>query len=459
MLTLTIQSIETTPARFNTYLIKSIIALCPLFDDPVMTQAQATSEDFLLAAKKGELCALRQLLISCGLVTRVTELIHELQRERGLSNIYLVSDGQRFSQQRLDELTATDEAVDNFRTSISALNPGEPSAASVRLFSSIAFVLHHLESLSVLREQVTSKQISATENTQVYGRLIAGLLAVVFEAADISDDPDITRALVAMFNFVQGKEYAGQERAAGLIGYTAGTFSSKLQEQLHAVQEAQRRCFDVFNQFARTLPQAQWRQLESDEATHELARLRLMIDRFRSGDSLPTAISEVWYEIATRRIDAMQVIEKDLASELLKLCEDKIERAEEDLRLHDEHLKLLAAADAPPASPLAAFGEVNSDSGLGVTPGVNAKIARSISELVQDQAERLQRISSELAEARQALDERKLIDKAKGLLIQSKGITEEEAYRQLRQAAMDNNKRMVEVAMNVISVAGMLKGQ
>ncbi|MEK9766174.1 MAG: nitrate- and nitrite sensing domain-containing protein, partial [Thalassolituus sp.] len=288
-----------------------------------MTQATVTSEDFLLAAKKGELCALRQLLISCGLVTRVTELIHELQRERGLSNIYLVSDGQRYSQQRLDELTATDLAERNFREAITALKPEEPSAASVRLFSSIAFVLHRLESLPALREQVTSKQINATENTQIYSRLVAGLLAVVFEAADISDDPDITRALVAMFNFVQGKEYAGQERAWGLIGYTAGTFSSKLQERMQAVQEAQRLSFDVYTQIARTIPQAQWRQLESDEATHELSRLRLMIDRFRSGDSLPTAISEVWYEIATRRIDAMQTIEKDLASELLTLCEAK----------------------------------------------------------------------------------------------------------------------------------------
>ena len=107
-------------------------------------------------------------------------------------------------------------------------------------------------------------------------------------------------------------------------------------------------------------------------------------------------------------------------------------------------------------SPLSVLPEDSAKSAMNVAPGVNIKLARSIYELVQGQAERLQRISEELIEARQALDERKLIDKAKGLLIQSKGITEDEAYRQLRQAAMDNNKRIADVAANVISVAEML---
>ena len=73
------------------------------------------------------------------------------------------------------------------------------------------------------------------------------------------------------------------------------------------------------------------------------------------------------------------------------------------------------------------------------------------------QAQRLQRISEELNEARQALNERKTIEKAKGILMQSQGLDEDQAYKQLRQAAMDNNKRILDVADNVISVAEMLR--
>ena len=415
-----------------------------------------TTEDFLLAAKRAEISSLHQLLVSCGLVTKVTELIHELQRERGLSNTYLVSDGQRFAEQRNEELKATGIAEANFRSALSQLDLNDSAPSSTRLYSSIAFVLHCLDELPALRLQITAKSIDANDNTTLFSRLIAGLLAVVFEAADISTDPDITRALVAMFNFVQGKEYAGQERAWGLIGYTAGDFTSDTQSRLKALQDAQARCIDIFNDFSQTVPAAQWRQIECNEASGELDRLRQMINRYRKGDALPTAISEVWYEVATRRIDSMQEIEQELATELLVLCETKIKQAEEDLRLHHEHLKELATIDEPPMSPLSVLPEDSAKSAMNVAPGVNIKLARSIYELVQGQAERLQRISEELVEARQALDERKLIDKAKGLLIQSKGITEDEAYRQLRQAAMDNNKRIADVAANVISVAEML---
>ena len=81
-----------------------------------------TTEDFLLAAKRAEISSLHQLLVSCGLVTKVTELIHELQRERGLSNTYLVSDGQRFAEQRNEELKATGIAEANFRSALSQLD-------------------------------------------------------------------------------------------------------------------------------------------------------------------------------------------------------------------------------------------------------------------------------------------------------------------------------------------------
>lgn len=419
-----------------------------------MTSNTLTTEDFLLAAKNSEISTLRQLMISCDLVTRVTDLIHELQRERGQSNAFLVSDGRRFSEELSRELKACTEAEENFRKVLHKLNLDYCSSSSSRIFSCIAHVLHGLDNLPALRQKVSDGNIRASENTDAFNQLISGLLSLVFEAADLSSDPDITRALVAMFNFVQGKEYAGQERAWGLIGFTAGEFGNPVKDRLKELQEAQERCFDIFNNFTHTIAAAQWRQIENSEATGEFQRMRQMINRYQSGDHLPTAISDVWYEVATSRIDTMQEIEKELAARLLTLCESKIEQAEEDLRLHREKLKSLEDVGEPPASPL---GTGNLSDASAVTPGVNVKFARSIYDLVQGQAQRLERMSGELAEVRQALEERKLIDKAKGILIQSRGITEEEAYKQLRQSAMDSNKRIIDVATNIISVADMLK--
>jgi len=63
----------------------------------------------------------------------------------------------------------------------------------------------------------------------------------------------------------------------------------------------------------------------------------------------------------------------------------------------------------------------------------------------------------ELNETRQRLAERQWVDKAKGLLMQMRGVGEEEAYRLLRERAMQSQRRIGEVAREVIELASWLK--
>lgn len=419
-----------------------------------MSASQLSSQDFLLAAKQAEIHSLKQLELSCGLVTHVTALIHELQRERGLSNIYLVSRGSRAGDTRAHQLGLSTFAVDAFREALGSLELNSMTSAAT-LLNRIAVVLHRLDSLDALRQQVNAREIAAANNTDEYNQLIADLLALIFEAADISGDPQITQALVAMFNFLQGKEYAGQERAWGVIGFSAGEFSKNIIDRLNGLQYAQQRCLDIFSDVASTDALHCWESQTNDSSYSELARMRQMIRRYEPGEQLPTTMAEIWYELTTHRIDAMQRCEQRLAQELLTLCEAKIDAAEMDLQQH--HRQLATLSDTVPLSSLGDEDD-NADTTLSIGPGVNVRVARSIFDLVQHQAERLRELNDALGQARQTLEERKLIDKAKGILIKSRNITEEQAYRQLREAAMSNNKRMVDVAANVISVAEMLDG-
>ena len=112
--------------------------------------------------------------------------------------------------------------------------------------------------------------------TTAFVRLIAGLLAVVFEAADSAGDPEISRALVAMFNFMQGKEFAGQERAFGSAAFASGrTESSTRLHWLHLV-ESQERCFQVFRDYSAPDIVQGWQSLQGSQAPAltEVERLR-----------------------------------------------------------------------------------------------------------------------------------------------------------------------------------------
>ena len=66
------------------------------------------------------------------------------------------------------------------------------------------------------------------------------------------------------------------------------------------------------------------------------------------------------------------------------------------------------------------------------------------------------RLRRELADARSALEERKLIERAKGILMKMRGLPEEEAFALLRQTAMNEKKKMSEIAQSVVTAAGLL---
>ena len=66
-------------------------------------------------------------------------------------------------------------------------------------------------------------------------------------------------------------------------------------------------------------------------------------------------------------------------------------------------------------------------------------------------------MKAELHEARSALAERKLVERAKGILMKSRRLSEEEAYGTLRRLAMDQGKRLTEVADSVITLSKMLR--
>ena len=76
--------------------------------------------------------------------------------------------------------------------------------------------------------------------------------------------------------------------------------------------------------------------------------------------------------------------------------------------------------------------------------------------MLQAQSQRLQAMHEELDSVRTALNERKLVERAKGLLMAHRGLSEDEAHKMLRQTARNQNRRLVEVAESVLTMAQFL---
>lgn len=67
------------------------------------------------------------------------------------------------------------------------------------------------------------------------------------------------------------------------------------------------------------------------------------------------------------------------------------------------------------------------------------------------------KLREELDEARSQLDERKLVDRAKGIVMRLKGLSEDEAYALMRRTAMNEKRKLADIARSIITAAEVLK--
>lgn len=91
-----------------------------------------------------------------------------------------------------------------------------------------------------------------------------------------------------------------------------------------------------------------------------------------------------------------------------------------------------------------------------VVDGLDASRVPAIMQVALVRFEFLASLRSELGQAQQKLAERKFVERAKGLLMKSRGLSEDEAYHTLRRMAMERNRRMGDVARSVIEMAELL---
>ena len=399
---------------------------------------------YLIAARQCEIDELERLARTSELVGLIARYTHALQRERGMTNIYLASQGREFGEARRAQIAECETLAAQVGAAFETLgDESHPVRNGARLFNRVAVALHAHAGLPELRARIEVQALTPRGATAAFVRLIAGLLAVVFEAADSAGDPEISRALVALFNFMQGKEFAGQERAMGAAVFASGHIDAPVQREWRHLIEQQQHCLDVFCEFSDADVRAAEQASHDHRAMVQIERLRRAGLSLGNGPAASGAVRD-WYDCCTLRIDTMQGVEAVLTAHLRSLCERKIGEARAALRDQQAGMESLQrnSAVAPGDAPRR-FGP---------------QLEQSVYDMVQEQSRRLQAMSDELDTVRAALNERKVIERAKGLLMAHRHQSEDEAYKALRQMAMNQKRRIGEVAEAVLAMAEVLPG-
>jgi two-component system, response regulator / RNA-binding antiterminator len=151
----------------------------------------------------------------------------------------------------------------------------------------------------------------------------------------------------------------------------------------------------------------------------------------------------------------------------------QIERAEPDVIMVDlenpnrDMLEAFFQLSRSIRRPVAMFVDRSDEASIAasVEAGVSAYVVdglrkeriKPILELAVSRFNAFARLTRELEEAKGELADRKIIDRAKGILMTSKNMNEEAAYQLLRKTAMNQNRKVSEIAQSLVTAAGLLQ--
>ena len=258
---------------------------------------------------------MRHLHAMTHLATKVSGLVHEIQRERGLSAAFLGSKGLDFGAMQAQRHAATDAQAELFSQALAQL-PTERFAP--RLKKRIAEVRDDLANLSAWRLEATQLQVATEVQSARYSALIDALLGIVREMHLMGNGAELSRAIYAYVNLMQAKEMAGMERALGATYFSAPREDASARQVFVGLTERQSHFLEQFRFFADREQTEFLEQALSNDNLAEIEQMRAGVFLGTSGKaSRSTRIVARWIDLASWKIDQMKRVEDRVSQDLL----------------------------------------------------------------------------------------------------------------------------------------------
>ena len=274
----------------------------------------------LVALRQQEAQALERDLFCIELVQHCTDLIDELQRERGLGQLVLSTTAESYAPALREQIQCSTEAEQALRQQLRQLGQ-VPWAAESGLSELTRLGLALLNSpgladLVPMRRGMLLMCCSREQMFDAYCTLMAQLLELVETVGQAMSDPERAHGLATLLSLMWCKEYSGQERASGAGLYAAGRHDARIWQRIDQLIEAQQRCASEF--ISRAGPGA--RKCLKDslqfETQAELEVLRQQLADSPDQAPLDPGLGELWFRSCSRRMNELRAVERSLLQEM-----------------------------------------------------------------------------------------------------------------------------------------------
>ncbi|HET7776532.1 MAG TPA: EAL domain-containing protein, partial [Azospira sp.] len=272
-----------------------------------------------LIEKKGERDSARLIHAWTEISIEISQLVHELQKERGLSSGFIASAGQRFGTALEAQYYLTDSAMER----LYEVQQRAPAAAAP-LAGALGQALESFRSISRLRSGIGGLRLSREAAVDRYTELISPLFEHLLTTMSVGRVGWIYRQQMAFIFFLQTKEMAGQERALLTAMLSSHDFGALRMAAFHRIKAVELARHEKFLQLADEEALTAYHRIEQEPFVAEAERIRRLIIAVGASQEKPQVryTAEQWFELASRRIDALSQFEKVLSDRLLASSRD-----------------------------------------------------------------------------------------------------------------------------------------
>ncbi len=248
------------------------------------------------------------------LSTKIGAMVHETQKERGMTAGFLGSKGKKF----VDALPKQRENVNLKKEELlKYLKEIKMSNYEKEFALNLNEGLNLLREIDDIRTKVTSQKIPASQAIGFYTKMNSQFLNVIASSIHLSSSVKISQRLTAYTNFLLSKERAGIERAVGSNTFARNNFGKGMRSKFNSLVAQQDAYADAFLKVATLENKEFFNNTLQGNAVDEVNRMREIL--LTSGKVSDFGIdAKYWFDTITKKINQLKKIEDHLAEEITK---------------------------------------------------------------------------------------------------------------------------------------------
>ena len=243
----------------------------------------------------------------------ISLLLHETQKERGITAGYLGSKGKKFTNKLPNQRVITDKRIKEFKEYLK--NSQVRDILLPNIDTTLTKAVDKLTDLQTIRNSISSQNISTKDAINYYTEVNKIFLNFIVQTSQQAVDSELTYTTIAYYNFLEAKERAGIERAIGSTTFSNDKYSKGDREKLNSLISEQKSFLDSFETLASPSLVDYLNKTLQDESIAEVDRMRNILSSAKEIGGFDIEAS-YWFETITKKINLLKKVEDYITKNL-----------------------------------------------------------------------------------------------------------------------------------------------